>query len=157
MERLNELDERARTAFQDPRTLGEIALDIRELRETAYEQTDDDVRRAAESLKAFHELLQMVLWVLLGFAEQGPDKIATLAMGLPRATVRHRWRSLEAQFTTSDADNLGFPRAGGPFQVVGRGPLDGVYVCLGYIAALGEASTFDVTGRLLRELELPPV
>jgi hypothetical protein len=63
---------------------------------------------------------------------------------------------LEAQFTTSDVDSLGFPRAGGPFQVVGRGPLDGVYVCVGFNAALGEAMTFDVTGRLLRELERRP-
>jgi hypothetical protein len=157
VERLSVLNARAQAAYAEERPLGDIARNIGEIREAAYDDADEDVRRAAMQIKAFHELVQHLMWALLGFAEQEPGKIATLTVGLPRTSVRHRWRMLDAQFTTSDVDSLGFPQTGGPFQVVGRGPLDGVYVCIGFNAALGEALTFDVTGRLIRELERAPV
>jgi hypothetical protein len=155
--RRTELEGRVDEEFREGRRLGEIAASLRQLRAEAYDGLGIDVRNAAEAIRAYHELVQAVIWVVLGFAEQAPDKQSMLAGGLPRVSVRHRWRSLEAQFTTAEGDTLGVPGIGAPFLVTGRGLLDGVYLCVAFsMFAMTDTATFDVTGQLLRELELAP-
>lgn len=147
----------AESVFREGPRLEDAARRLNRIADAAYETNDSEIRAAAEPLRAYHELLQAVLWTLLGFAEQPEGFDRTLRTGLPRMAVNHRWRHLEAQFTATDNDSFPFPKMWAPFVVEGRALLDGLYICIGYaVHGLGEGGYIDLTGLLLRELEHAP-
>jgi len=152
------LSVQAESAFGAGRTLSDVAKRLNAIADDAYEQSEPEVRVAAEAIRAYHELVQAILWALLGYAEQPPGEDITLTTGLPRMGVKHRWRHLEAQFTATDRDSFPFPKVSAPFRVDGRGLLDGLYICVGFaVHGLGEGGYVDLTGMLLRELERAPL
>jgi hypothetical protein len=147
----------AESLFREGLLLKDAARRLNGIAEGAYATVDSQMRGAAEPLRAYHELVQAVLWALLGLAEQPDGLDRTLKSGLPRMAVNHRWRHLEAQFTAMDDDSFPFPRVWAPFVVERHTPLDGLYICTGYaMHGLGEGGYIDVTGLLLRELERAP-
>ena len=153
----DELIAEADSVFRDRLRLEDAARRLGKLADAAYESADDQTRGAADPLRAYHELVQAVLWALLGFAEQPEAFDRTLRTGLPRMAVDHRWRHLEAHFTAMDDDSFPFPSVWGPFVVQGRALLDGLYICTGYsVHGLGEGGYVDITGLLVRELERAP-
>jgi hypothetical protein len=113
----------------------------------------------ASSIRGYNELVQAILWVLLGEAEASPDEVSPIPNGLSRIAVEHRWRHLEAHFTFDHITSLHWLPPHTPFVVSGRGPLDGIYLSRGAsMRSLGEGGGFtDVTGILVRELELGPL
>jgi hypothetical protein len=139
-------------------TLGVVGRQLARLAADAYTRSAPDVQRAAESIRSYNELIQAVLWTILGFSEQPREDQHPVPPGFPRVAVQHRWRHLEAHFTMPLTDSMPFPKVYGPVRIDGRGPLDGIYICLGYSLREGRGQGYvDFTGLLLRELERAPL
>ena len=150
--------EQTQAAFSGQRRLGEVARALNEIADNAYSATPVLAREAADAIRGYHELIQVVLWALLGLTEQPQDRERSLDGGLPRVSVEHRWRHLQAQFTTGRDQSSFFPETSAPFLVQGRGPLDGVYICTEYtLRGFGEGGYVDLKGHLLREFERAPL
>jgi hypothetical protein len=121
----------------------------------AYLDCEADVREAAANLRAFNELVQAILWILLGFAEGSDHDFFPLPVDHPRVGAEHTRRHLVAHITCSGTEATRLPQMGSPFIVSGRGPLDGLYLCHGVaMRAIGTPwQLTDLTGLKFSELE----
>jgi hypothetical protein len=153
--RRSELAGRAESVMNQGVSLGDATRQVTKLVEAAYDGPDLEVRGVAIQMRAYNELVQAVLWALLGFAEGSDDDVFTpLPVDHPRVGVEHSRRHLVVHLTTFGA-RFGISAKGGPFVISGRGPLDGIYLCQGTVLrAIGqEWGLTDLTGLKFSELE----
>jgi hypothetical protein len=152
--RRSELTGRAEVVMSQGVSLGDSSRQVTELVEAAYADSDLETQVVAMRLRAYNELVQAVLWALLGFAEGSGDAFTPLPVDHPRVGVEHGRRHLIVHLTTFGA-RFGISAKGGPFVISGRGPLDGIYLCQGTVLrAIGqEWGLTDLTGLKFSELE----
>jgi hypothetical protein len=152
--RRSELTGRAESVMNQGVSLGDAARQVTKLVEAAYDDSDLELQGVAIQLRAYNELVQAVLWALLGFAEGSDDAFTPLPVDHSRVGVEHSRRHLIVHLTTFGA-RFGISAKGGPFVIRGRGPLDGIYLCQGTVLrAIGqEWGLTDLTGLKFSELE----
>lgn len=157
LERRNDLASRSTEMMGQGQTMQEVEARTRGIVVDGYRDAPAEVMEAADHLRSYNELVQVILWTLLGYCEGGLNGIPVVPTDIPRANVEHTWRHLRAQFTVPHSSQPWFPQRGGPFVVTGRGLLDGLYICDGFaFRGIGEGGFTDVTGLSVRELERGP-
>lgn len=135
--------------------IGEFHSRAWKIVERAYSSADADVSAVANAVRAHNELVNYVLFVLLGLSETAQTYTIGAESGPIRA--RRKPRLLWAHFATYDEQPayIGHPPA--PFVLSGNTPLDGLYVLEGSTFRFGGRELMDVNARRLRELEEAPL
>jgi hypothetical protein len=118
----------------------------------AYIDAPAAVRAVGQAVQAHNELVQSILWTLLGLAEHPSEPVLTTA--LPAASrLRRKGRHADLTLTTQgwSLGLLGNPPF--PLAIQADTPVDGVYLTRSQLIQLLFDPLTDVTGRRLGALE----
>ena len=118
----------------------------------AYREAPAGVSEAGRASQALNELIQAVLWTLLGMAEQSHDPQPYTE--LPAACrLRREGRHHDLSVTTQDFDMVVHGSPPSPFAIAAGTPVDGIYLSRSQLIQLMFEPLADVTGRSLGALE----
>lgn len=139
-------------AIRKPELIGVAKNRRLDLVARAYESSGADVRQFAASVRGYNELINYVLWAVLGLAEiTRTPKVST---SVDSIRARRRQRSLWVDFATLDPpDALVVAHPPAPFVMALGTPLDGLYIAEGNTVRWSGRELVDVHARRLRELE----
>jgi hypothetical protein len=125
---------------------------LREYIRRAYRDAPAGVREAGQASQALNELIQAVLWTLLGMAEQPHDPQPHTT--LPAACrLRREARHHDLSITTQDFGMVVQGSPPSPFAIAAGTPVDGIYLSRSQLVQLMYEPLADVTGRRLGALE----
>lgn len=139
-------------SFRNPERIGDAKRRRRALVRSAYDAADCDLRSFAVAIRAYNELVNYVIWALLGLAENA--ETVMLTRGVDSIRARRRPRSLWVDFATLDPPGalvMSHPPA--PFILSLGTPVDGLYISEGNSVRWSGRELIDVNARRLRELE----
>lgn len=141
--------------FAERLTIGETHRRRYSISQRCYDSAPLDIREFACSVRAYNELVNYVLFALLGFAE-GHD-IIEIREGTGPIHCRCKPRLLWVHFASFDPrlSLAGHPPS--PFLLKVNTPLDGLYVLEGSSMRWSGRSLVDVHARRIRELEQAPL
>ena len=105
---------------------------------------------AARAIRAYHELVQHILWAILGIAEQ-PEALPPLQSDLGTVRIQQAPRRTHVTMTLRDAPFFGHPPS--PFELRGDLPIDGLYLSDRSMVQFGGELFTDVSGNRLGALE----
>jgi hypothetical protein len=121
----------------------------------AYSEAEPDVAAVATAVRAHNELVNYILFALLGLAETAQTYVIGSESGPIRA--RRRRRLLWTHFATFDEQPAFIGHPPSPFVLDGGTPLDGLYMLEGVSLRWSGRGLVDVHARRLRELEEAPL
>lgn len=125
---------------------------LRRLGDSAYASASDEIQTIANALRAYNELVQRCLALLLGAAERD-QMTRPLQVSNEPISAELDGRDFQVRMTTRSADP-GELEFAAPFLIDDGGPVDGVYWVTSWsIQMLGGTMVFDVEGLRTRELE----
>lgn len=120
-----------------------------------YEDAEADVGAVAHAVRAHNELINYLLFAILGLAETPQTFVVGTESGPVRARRNHRL--LWVHFATFDQQSMFMGNPPAPFVLAGETPLDGLYMLEGTTVRFAGRGLVDVHARRLRELEESPV
>jgi hypothetical protein len=125
---------------------------LRDYVRKAYRDAPDGVAEAGEAVQALNELVQAILWTLLGVAEQLEEPEQYQA--LPSACrLRRHGRHHDLSLTTGSSEMVLHGSPPSPFMIAAGTPVDGIYLSRSQLVQLMFEPLADVTGRSLGALE----
>lgn len=143
--RLEEID-------QDADNLLASGDSMRQYVHEAYRDAPPGVCDAGQAVQAFNELVQAMLWTLLGAAEQAdaPKPYTTLPAA---CRLRRVGRHHDLSTTMQEARMVVHASPPSPFVIAAGTPVDGIYLSRSQLVQLMFEPLVDVTGRSLSALE----
>jgi len=141
--------------FREPLTIGQTHARQYGIVQRCYDSAPSDVRAFADAVRAYNELLNYVLFAVLGFAE-GHDVIEITEDTGP-LRCRRKPRLLWVHFASFDPQISLAGHPPSPFVLKAETPLDGLYISEGTSMRWSGRSLVDVHARRIRELEEAPV
>ena len=125
---------------------------LRECVRAAYREAPAGVSEAGQGVQALNELIQAVLWTLLGVAEQTLEPQPYTE--LPAACRLQRdGRHHDLSVTTQDFQVFQRVSPPSPFAIAAETPIDGIYLSRSQLVQILFEPVADVTGRRLGALE----
>lgn len=116
-----------------------------------YEDAEADVGAVVDAVRAHNELINYLLFAILGLAETAQTFVIGNESGPIRA--RRKQRLLWIHFATFDQQSIFMGHPPAPFVLAGGTPLDGLYMLEGATVRFAGRGLVDVHARRLRELE----
>lgn len=158
MERLVTQRERIadRLSIRDPMTLGEATELRRRIIADGYRKAETEIATIASAIRAHNELVNNILWAILGIAES--EELPEFELeAVESVRVRHRGRAFRVHFAVWEPRTLIFSQPPSPFLLRLGTPLDGVYLTERQIFAWSGRELVDVHGRAFQALERAPM
>lgn len=146
------IEDRLERATAEPLTLDEAREVMQETIRHGYDDAADAVRAAAHAVQAHDELINHVLWALLGLAEQehlAPPLSGDVSPARQRGTGRH----IDVRVTIRDQPGFLSGSPPSPFLLDAGLPLDGLYLSRRQHVQWRVATYVDIGGRRLAALE----
>jgi hypothetical protein len=143
-----------RIAPQPGMRVGEVQSRAHSIVLAAYEDADPETLVLANAVRGYNQLINYVVWALLGFAEHGTTTYFGPGSGPVR--VRRYHRLFWIHFATWDLDDFpGNPPV--PVVLQTGTPVDGLYILEGSLFMFSGRELVDVHARRIRDLEDAPV
>jgi hypothetical protein len=117
-----------------------------------YQEALPGVSEAGQAVQALNELIQAVLWTLLGVAEQ-PHDPQPFALLPSACRLRREGRHHDLSVTTGAFEMVLHGSPPSPFAIAAGTPIDGIYLTRSQLVQLMFEPLADVTGRSLGALE----
>jgi len=136
-------------------TIGQNTARRNTIVRTAYDAAPADVRNFAEAIRAYNELVNYILFAVLGLAES--HEIIEIREDTGPIRCRRKQRLLWVHFASFDPrlSLTGHPPS--PFVLAANTPLDGLYILEGTSLRWSGRSLVDVHARRIREIEEQPL
>ncbi|HYZ79035.1 MAG TPA: hypothetical protein VE596_16845 [Gaiellaceae bacterium] len=144
----------SRLDFRERLTIGEANQRRYAIVQRAYDSAPADVREFADAVRAYNELVNYVLFAVLGFAEG--HEIIEINEDTGPIRCRRKPRLLWVHFASFDPRLLLASHPPSPFVLKASTPLDGLYMLEGSSMRWSGRTLVDVHARRMRELEERP-
>jgi len=139
-------------SFRGQEMIGEAKRRRRSVVQSAYDSAGEELQAFADAIRAYNELVNHVIWAILGLAES--SETATLDRGIDLIRARRRPRSLWADFAMLDPpDRLVISHPPAPFILALETPVDGLYISVGNTIRWSGRELIEVHARRVRDLE----
>jgi hypothetical protein len=146
------LNARLEQATQQPMTLPEVTEAMKGVLSEQDTELPEAVRRVEVAFRAYNELVNHMLWALLGIAEHRTDPVI-LREDLGTVRVSSDARRQSAHVTLRDFGMGEIPGLSGPFIIAGGIPVDGMYLSTTNVIQWAGETFIDIVGDRLAALE----
>jgi hypothetical protein len=136
-----------------PITIGDAQARQQEIVRDAYIDSPIQLREAAYAIRAYNELVNHILWAVLGIAES-TDEVVAFTRNVGAVRVSGRGRNSTTTITMEALKTwVGHPPS--PYVIEAGLPIDGLYLSRGNLVQIAVTDMMlDLTGRRLGDLEL---